>query len=479
MAINNDLFLHSLWAQGTDAARQILPSSSLNGVDSTMSALYSDPLRTAPSQGAWDTFSGLWGRMALEMALHTTKWTSPFEQFVKDMPYGDTALITGMEVPEMDTYDAHKSALLVRDFGNPHTIGLPINFEVTKTISISEANIRKSFLTPGNLASYMNTQINTILNADSIASYAKFKQVLADAMLTDGFYNFEVPIANVMNPTADELKNLSKSIRLFAGMFTVSMSSNYNAAGLPWVSDSNNLIFITTPAIKSALDVNVLADAFHTSYADIQQKIILIDSLPYENVWGILADKDVLQEHRQIRTIAGMPYDPSTMSFNMSLVHKSAIGYSPFANALCFSSSPTTLKQVVKVTPMTELTVWAERQSGEKITEIALDDDEIFMIKMGQKGGSVDPKTKDIVVPVYGTVSVSGDKPGVLNSRTYVDQFGKLHLQKNIPAGTILTFTAVSTANDNPSDKLVNAKRRKPLTATYQVTIVDNATPSK
>ena len=83
--------------------------------------------------------------------------------------------------------------------------------------------------------------------------------------------------------------------------------------------------------------------------------------------------------------------------------------------------------------------------------------------------GTITPETEGITVsPDAATFEVSaknGETPVQLNSRTRVDNYGVLHLQKSgLAAGTVVTVVATA-AYTNPSGET------KSYTATHNVTI--------
>ena len=83
--------------------------------------------------------------------------------------------------------------------------------------------------------------------------------------------------------------------------------------------------------------------------------------------------------------------------------------------------------------------------------------------------GTISPETPDIfVAPDAATFTVvaktSEDAPIALNSRTRVDNYGVLHVQKTgLKAGDVLTVEATS-AYTNPSGKTIGYTATKDIT---------------
>jgi hypothetical protein len=473
--VSNEMYLSAIMANGTRADQQILPDPTQNGVGDLMQSLYSDPMYTQPSQGAWDTFSGLFGRWATQIAIHSYQWNSPFEAFVEPLMNGRGKELVALETPEMDAYDAHRSQMLFRDFGTPHTKFIPMDFEVSKSISISETNIRTAILEPGQLSTYTNAQVDTLINADKIATYTAMKKHLSDGMAQPGFANLNINIADPANPTPEELRLLSQRIRYMADMLTIKPSARYNVEGVTTISQPNELVLFITPTISTSLTVNVLADAFNRADVALQPRLVTVDEMPIKDAWCCLADVKYLREARQIRTIQGMPYDPSTQSFNLTLVHRSAMGFDPFVNAVAFSGSPTTVREEVTVQPDTSVSAKIVKQNGQAVTQYdpAKSRMPLHLVIEGS-GGSVTPDDVFFRLPQGHRVTVTADKPDVLNSKTYVDTFDVIHLQKGLPKGIKLTFNVTSFANEQ-NKTIAEAKAYKPLTASCTLEITDIA----
>lgn len=479
MSVSNDVYLDAILREGGDAVDSILPSPILNGVSDTLSAFYTDPLRTQPSQGAWDAFSNLFGRWASRIALHSYQWNSPFEEFVEPLLNGRGQEIVALETPEVKNFDAFKSDLLVRDYGKPHTKFIPMNFEARKTISINDTTIRTAILEEGQLSEFTNAQVDTLVNADKIATYTYMKKQLGDAVLNRGFKNFQVPIEDVSAPKPEELKNLSKAIRMFSMYFTTAPSALYNSEGVTTITaDPSELVVFTTPHMVANLDIEVLADAFNVSRANIMQRIIILDSLPYTNLWAILADRKLLREFRQTRIIAGMPYDPSTCSFNLSLIHRSAMGYDPFVNAIAFSGEPTTVREKITITRPTGIEAHVYSDGGNELEQYDPRSGMSARLVVTPTGERYTPEElKNLGKLRIGytseiTAETADGEHVKLNSRTYVDNMGYLHVQKSLPVeGVILHIKVHSLANVNPSGTILDAANAEPLETTVDLAI--------
>lgn len=472
MAVTNDDYLRGLSLLGTTMGVQGLPQALQNGVTSTLEYLFPDPDRQVASVGNFDKFSGLLARAAVESAIYSYSWNTPFEEFTEPLPYGSGKLMTALETPEMGTFDAKRSDLLVRDYGKPHQKFAPINFEPRKSISISANILKTSLLTEGQMSSYMDAQADTLTNGDRIASYIKYMETIKGAVLSGKMANIHVDIADPEHPTAQELETLSIMVRKYAQQMGVVPSAAYNMAGVTTVSTPDNLRALVTPDFSANLAVKVLANAFNMSQTGVQQRLLTIDHMPVNQLYMILCDKRWLRGFRQIRTIQAMPFDPSTQSFNLSLVHREAITVNPFMNAIAFSAAPTTLREKITVTPPTGITATLVADDGQQVTEWDPRSDMPLHIVVKPTGGSITPDIAPYIIPSGHTTTVSTDAAKTLTTATYVDNFDTVHFQsRGLKDGQKLTFTVTSRANDNVDDTLTDAQQREPLTTTVDLTI--------
>lgn len=74
-------------------------------------------------------------------------------------------------------------------------------------------------------------------------------------------------------------KAISEAVRGLTGRLKFP-STKYNSAGVNQWNNPDELIFLTTPELNAQLDVNVLADAFNVSKAELNVRVLDLDELP-------------------------------------------------------------------------------------------------------------------------------------------------------------------------------------------------------
>ena len=169
------------------------------------------------------------------------------------------------------------------------------NFQYKYKISISEDILRTAFTSPTGLAEMVSQLVNSELSAAYFDEYLDMLKIITNLYSEKDFdgaalTGINVPTVTLANNTAD---TLSETIRGLAGRLRFP-SDDYNMQGVLQWSNREDLILLTTPEVIAKLDVNVLADAFNVSKADLNVRTIEVSELP-TGVTAVLMDKDFLQ----------------------------------------------------------------------------------------------------------------------------------------------------------------------------------------
>ena len=169
------------------------------------------------------------------------------------------------------------------------------NFQYKYKISISEEILRTAFTSPTGLAEMVSQLVNSELSAAYFDEYLDMLKIITNLYAQKDFdgtalSGIHVPTVTLPNNNAN---TLSETIRGLAGRLRFP-SDAYNMQGVLQWSNREDLILLTTPEVIAKLDVNVLADAFNVSKADLNVRTIEVSELP-SGVTAVLMDKDFLQ----------------------------------------------------------------------------------------------------------------------------------------------------------------------------------------
>lgn len=229
---------------------------------------------------------------------------------------------------EMEQSDEVKD-LIATSKPDVHALYITRNYAYKSKVSISEEQLQGAFRSHDGLASLVNhlassivsgiyyqefKDMKAIINAHAQGKYlarvdSTGKMVetqLTNAILPDGQ---SAKVINVGAYATEEAKGkaVSEAVRGLAGRLRFP-STEYNSAKVLTWTNPEDLVFITTPEMVAKLDVNVLAQAFNISLAELNVRTVIVDELPAQicasskalgtglapasaKVYGILVDK--------------------------------------------------------------------------------------------------------------------------------------------------------------------------------------------
>ena len=246
-----------------------------------------------------------------------------------------------------------------------------------------------------------------------------------------GLFRYQISGA----PTTEAIgKELLTGIRAIAGRMKFP-TTLYNHIDVPVHENGDTLILWITPEVQANLDVNTLASVFNLDKADIQYRIITIPEFPIPNVYAALTSEDFIY-YRDFMTGLEAPfYNPGNRTMKYYYWANALIGVNPAANCVLFTTDENTVIPTKTIT-VTGITFDNDTATCEIGGKVALP---LSLTGTGASG-------KIAVEPDSAMFAVSADEGVSLNSRTYVDNYGYLHVQKSgIEANDVITVTATAT----------------------------------
>ena len=262
-----------------------------------------------------------------------------------------------------------------------------------------------------------------------------------------GLYRYQLSAAPTNESTA---KELLKGIRATAGRMKFP-TMLYNHIPVPVFESPETLVVWVTPEVLASIDVDALSAVFQLDRAEIQYRIIEIPEFPIPNVYAAITSEDFIY-YRDFMTGLEPPfYNPGNRTMKYYYWANGMIGFNPAANCVLFTTDANTVIPTVTMTP-TGFAFSPDTGNvapgGELQTHIyftgSVSNDESGLI-------GVEPDAALYEVAGTHTNEDTTTSPIALNSRTYVDSYGVLHVQKTgLVAGDVLTITA-KCAYINPS----------------------------
>lgn len=462
MAVNNTTILDQIWLKGSNDYQQRVPKASQAGVAATQRAIFSDRVLYNEFQ------KNLVNRIGLTL-IHQRRWENPLAFFkVGMLQFGDTIQEVANKLIKAKGYEMDAQTLLKTNVPESKVAYHNVNRQDKYPITINDVELRKAFIDDYGLNNYINSLLEIPFTSDNYDEYNIMLNLIALHESYNGGF-FKVQVADVVSDaTGAAAKNLLKLIRAYMGKLKF-LSALYNKAGIPNHTDPSDLVLIITPEVKASLDVDALATLFHIDKAEVDARIIEVDQFPIVGAQAVLVDKnwfvcgDYVYENTSF-------WNPETLSTNYWLHHWGVYSTSPFMNAVLFTTADPTTPSVVTMT-MTGFAI-AIQADGENVNTVSAGG--IYDTKVTLTG-SVSPDNSNVVLTpdsftyTIGAYGVGDNDAPVaidLSDRTYIDRAGKLHIQDDIDAGTVITINAISTYVDPSSSPIPGA-----LTGTVTVTV--------
>lgn len=325
-----------------------------------------------------------------------------------------------------------------------YSVGEPRRYE----FSWSRQEIARAFAADGyGYDDLLNATITQMLSSADYDEMNIMLQMFAEAdARMDGLYRFNISAAPSTEATA---KELLKGIRTVAGRMQFP-TMLYNHIPVPVHESPDSLILWVTPEVMASIDVDALSAVFQLDKADIKYRIITIPEFPIPNVYAALTSEDFIY-YRDFMTGLEPPfYNPGNRTMKYYYWANALIGVNPAANCVLFSTDANTAIPTITMAPSA---LEFSPDTGNIEPGGTLD---LHIFLRGTLTASDSGSTGVIgIEPDAATYEIAGvdssNNALTLNSRTYVDSYGILHLQKTgVEVGSVLTITATA-AYVNPS----------------------------
>lgn len=340
-----------------------------------------------------------------------------------------------------------------------YSVGEPRRYE----FSWSKQEIARAFSRDGyGYDDLLSATITQMLNSAENDEMDIMIQMFAEAdTRMGGLYRYNLSAAPTDKTTAEELMI---GVRATARRMAIKPTMLYNHIPVPVTESPETLIYWCTPEVDAVTDVTLLASVFNMDRANVEYRKIVIPEFPIPNVYAALTSEDFIY-YRDFMTGLEAPfYNPGNRTLKYYYWANGLIGFNPAANCVLFTTDADTVIPTLTLTPsgLAFTDVSPEIEIGGKLQlHLALQG----TVSDNTDGIAVEPDAGMFTVAITRTTEVEDDDDIIesipTNSRTYVDSYGVLHLQKTgVEDGDVVTVTAKS-AYINPSG----------LTTTYTATV--------
>lgn len=461
MALLNSTILEHAWLEGSNDFQQRIPNPAISSYANVVEHLFD-----IQNNDLLNSFTGLLNGI-IGTYIEQKRFENPLRVLFKPAArFGNSE--RHIAVRYMQAHSNMPTDETLLKFERPefvewfYSVGKPRRYE----FSWPRVELERAFASDG--YGFEDLLTATIAQAYSSDAYDEMNimiQMFAEAdQRAGGLYRENLTVA----PTSEAgARELLQKIRAIAGRMKFP-TMLYNHIDVPVHENGDTLVLWVTPEAMSFIDVYGLATVFQLSKADVQYRIIQIPEFPIPNVYAALTSEDFIYARDVNYGLEPPFYNPGTQTFKYYLHHREMIGINPAANCVLFTTDAQTEFPIIAM----------------NITGFELENDGGYLIPGGTLKlipglvGTIEPDGNAITLQPNTAIDYAisiirpGDIPTVINrnSKTYVDDYNILHLQKSgIMEGDIVTITAKS-AYINPSGD-TNVYTSEPV----QVTVVGAA----
>lgn len=438
MAVLNSTILERAWLSGTNDYQQRIPNPSTSSYAEHVAAIF-EPM----NNDLFNQFTGMLNGL-IGTTVESDLFENPLAVLKKPaVRFGNSERAVAFKYLQAHSYAPDTETLLkvekpeiVEWF---YSVGTPRRYE----FSWSRYELERAFASDGygfdDMLTGMISQMYSSANYDEMNIML---QMFAEAnSRLGGLYNYQISAQPTDEATSKELLT---AVRAVAGRMKFP-TTRYNHIDVPVHEKGDGLVLFITPEALANLDVQALAYVFQLDKAEIQYRIIPVPEFPIPNVCAALCSEDFIYV-RDVRNGIEPPfYNPENMTYKYYYHVAQLIGVNPAANCVLFSTDADT-----SVPTVTMSITGAAFTPDSGNVEIG----GILPTKFALTGTVSGGDGKIAVEPDSATYEVSAARSGSdipLNSRTYVDSYGVLHVQKSgVTAGDVITITATATYT-NPS----------------------------
>ena len=450
MAVNNSTILAKAWLAGTNDFQQRIPDPTVSGIKATMDALF-------------QPMNAMYYNQFLDILINRIGFTYVRQQAYKNplSVFKGTKLTYGATIQEIapkwiraHSYEDDTETLLKLHRPEAEVWYHSQNRRDQYPISVNVDELRTAFTEETGLNKLVASIMTVPQNSDEYDEFSIMKQLIGEYESRWGFYKEHLTSLPTDEATGKEF--LTK-LQTLGGKIQFP-SARYSGTSIPVFAKPEELVLITTPEAQAGLNVNTLASLFNVDLANVKYRVVLIDEFPIANAVALLTTEDFFVCSDTLYNTTSF-WNPQTLSTTYFLNHWGIYSVSPFVPAILFTTDAATTTPTITQT-VSGITLEAEKDS------MKAGESQQLTVKLQ---GTISPETPDVFVApdaaTYTVVAKNAEgEPVDLNSRTRVDVYGVIHVQKTgLKAGDVITITATS-AYTNPSGKTVGYTAEKEIT---------------
>ena len=435
MAAKNSTILEKVWLAGTNDFQQRIPEPTQQNISATIDALFK-PMNKQYFNQFMDI---LVNRIAFTY-VRGEAWRNKLAVFKgQKLNYGQTIQEIAPKWIKAHSYMDDSETLLKMHRPEAETWYHSQNRRDRYPITVNYDELRTAFVDEYGINNLIAKIMQVPMNSDEYDEYRIMLQLIAEYENRWGFFKHKL---SAIPTDEDTGKEFLTAIQTYAGMLQFP-STLYNAqdiTDIPVFANENELVLFVTPATNASVNVNTLAILFNMDVADVRIRKVIVDEFPVPDMVALLTTEDffVCNDTNYQNTSF---YNPETLNTTYWLHHWGVYSVSPFVPAIAFVTGDATATPTVTqgVTGLSLTIDPAQIKAGETA--------EITAELQGTITGGNDVIT---VKPDAALYTLTCDAPAgedetaafQLAPETYVDNYGVLHTQDDLPTGAVITVAA-------------------------------------
>lgn len=210
-------------------------------------------------------------RIAL-VVVSSKMYQNPWSVFKRGiLEYGESIEEIFVDIAKVETFNPAdaENTLYKRYIPNIRTAFHVLNYEKFYPVTISDAELRKAFLSVSGVTDLISRIVNSLYSAADYDEYLTMKYMLARKILEGRIYPTAVSDASDSKIVVKGVKQVVNDMRF--------MSTKYNIAKVKNFSRPDEQYILVDTHFDASMDVDVLATAFNMDKVEFIGRRILID----------------------------------------------------------------------------------------------------------------------------------------------------------------------------------------------------------
>lgn len=452
----NSTILGKYYLEGTTDLAQRLPNPEQSTVASVAKAMF------APMNNKiYNDFADFMVNRIGFSYMHSKRYTNDLKEYEKQkLWFGNSATETALNWVKAHTYDVDAE----EQFKTFYPDGLQAfhsePLERWYPISISRDQLARSFVDEYGLNKFIAAQTDTAINSDEYDNYLLMLGLFKTADVEYSLYRHHVNAAPTTKNTCEEML---VAMQQLAYDFTAP-SSIYTQANIPVFANKDEITAFIRSDVMAQTNVKALAAAFNLDYEQVPFRIKVVPKALWplnETDYAVLTTSDFFQVYPVVYETTSQ-FDAVGRKTNYFLHDWRIVAFSPFVPVVVISSDAgTTTPTVTLATTGLALAAASDTAKPGDVVQLT-----------ATLNGTLTPAGEHGVIEVapnaalYAVTAADADGAQVaLNSRTYVDRLGRLHIQKTGLAATNKITVSATSVYTKPNGATA------PYTATAEIEI--------